>query len=833
MTAAMEESGSVRIAEIAIDQTAYHFDKLYTYRIPDTLGGPLRGCRVLIPFGGGDRRRQGIVMAVDERPASACGQLKPVLAVLDDQPLLDEEMLTLAVWMKERTFCTLFEAVRAMLPAGLTLRVKVTYRVNPDVTEDTLTALSAEEKRILDRVRERCARGGSGADREKLLLELGLDANSPVLKRLEKRRVLLRDEDALRVAGDATVRMANLAVSPEDLAEYIGSKACTPKQKAVLSLLEQTGSASLKELCYFAGVTAAVPAALEKKGLIAYMDQEVLRSPNTAAADPEVRSTRLNPEQQAAYEGLLQRYRSGEAACALLYGVTGSGKTQIYMNLIDRVLEEGRQVLVMVPEISLTPQALGLFISRYGRRVAVLHSGLSMGERMDEWKRIKRGDACIVVGTRSAVFAPCSRLGLIVMDEEQEHTYKSESSPRYHARDVAKFRCARHKALLLLTSATPSIETFYAAQTGRYSLHTVLSRYGETCLPQVDIVDMREEEDDRAIFSKPLQTEIRSCLDSGRQVILLLNRRGYNTFVSCRACGHVLTCPSCSISMTYHRANGLLVCHYCGHMQEPVTVCPECGSDRVRYSGLGTQRAEQELMELFPDAAVLRMDTDTTMSRFAYEKKFQEFSEGKYAILIGTQMVAKGLDFPHVGLVGVLSADQSLYGDDFRCFESTFSLLTQVIGRAGRRDVPGRAVIQTYTPENYVIHLAAQQDYTGFYQMEIGARKMMKYPPFADLCLFGFVGMKEDLVREAAQRFLRLLKETVTSAYPHLPVIALDPTPAVVSKAAGKFRYKILMKTVNTIPMRKMVGELLCRFQQAPENKTVTLFADINPAGML
>lgn len=831
MPALIPESGPVRTAAIAVEQTAYHFDKLYTYTIPDALGGLERGCRVLIPFGGGDRRRQGMVMALGE--AAPGEKLKPVVSVLDEQPLLNDEMLALAGWLKERTFCTFFEAVRAMLPAGLTMRIRVAYRVNPDVPDETLDALSAEEKCLLDRVRTRCSRDANGADRDKLLSDLGLARDSGLPERLLKKGVLVRDEGALRVAGDATVRMVRLAVSGEELADYLAGKACTPKQKAVLSVLEQTGTASLKELCYFTGVTPAVPAALEKKGLLTYIDQEILRSPNAAEETPEIRSTALNPEQQAAFDGLLARYRSGEASCSLLYGVTGSGKTQVYMNLIDRVIADGRQVLVMVPEISLTPQAMNLFIRRYGRRVAVLHSGLSMGERMDEWKRIRRGEASIVVGTRSAVFAPCSDIGLIVMDEEQEHTYKSESAPRYHARDVAKFRCARHKALLLLTSATPSVESFYAAQTGRYSLHTMLSRYGDVCLPTVKIVDMREEEDDRAVFSKPLQAEIRACLDSGRQAILLLNRRGYNTFVSCRACGHVMTCPSCSISMTYHRANGLLVCHYCGHMQEPVSVCPECGSDRVRYSGLGTQRAEQELMELFPDAAVLRMDTDTTMSRFAYEKKFKEFSQGNYQILIGTQMVAKGLDFPLVGLVGVLSADQSLYGDDFRCFESTFSLLTQVIGRAGRRELPGRAVIQTYTPENYVIHLAAKQDYIGFYEMEIGARKMMKYPPFADLCLFGFVGQEEERVRKAAHRFLDRLRETVTKEYTALPVIALDPTPAAVSKAAGKFRYKILMKTVNTIHMRKMVGELLCRFQQDPANKAVTLFADINPAGML
>ncbi len=822
--------GIVRTVEIAVEQTAYHFDKLYTYILTDALGGLERGCRVLVPFGGGNRRRQGMVMAFGET-AEKKG-LKPILSILDERPLLNDEMLALAEWLKERTFCTLFEAVRCMLPAGLTMRVHIRYRIHPTATDKACEALSSEEKRMLDRVRARCKRDPNGVEREKLLQDLGLSRDSDLLERLQKKGFLLRDEEAFRVAGDATVRMVRLAVSEEEAAEYQNSKACTAKQKAVLSLLAQVGSASIKELCYFTGVTTAVPAALEKKGLLLYVDQEILRSPNTAEKNPEICSTPLNLEQQMAFDGLLERYRSGKASCALLYGVTGSGKTQVYMNLIDRVLEDGRQVLVLVPEISLTPQTLNLFISRYGRRVAVLHSGLSVGERMDEWKRIKRGDACIVVGTRSAVFAPCSNIGLIVMDEEQEHTYKSESSPRYHARDVAKFRCAWHKSLLLLTSATPSLESFYAARMGRYSLHTILNRFGDVQLPQVEVVDMRQE-DDRSIFSKPLQVEIHSCLDSGRQAILLLNRRGYNTFVSCRACGYVMTCPSCSISMTYHRANGLLVCHYCGHMQEPVSTCPECGSDRIRYSGLGTQRAEQELADLFPEAAVLRMDTDTTMSRFAYEKCFQDFSQGKYQILIGTQMVAKGLDFPHVGLVGVLSADQALYGDDFRCFETTFSLLTQVIGRAGRRELPGRAVIQTYTPENYVIDLAARQDYEGFFRMEIGARKMMKYPPFSDLCLFGFVGVNEDLVRQAAHRCLELLKETVTKDYSTLPVIVLDPTPAIVSKAAGKFRYKILMKTVNTIHMRKMVGDLLQQFQQLPESKSVTLFVDINPAGML
>ena len=440
-----------------------------------------------------------------------------------------------------------------------------------------------------------------------------------------------------------------------------------------------------------------------------------------------------------------------------------------------------------------------------------------------------------MVGTRSAVFAPCENLGLVILDEEQEHTYKSESSPRYHARDVAKYRCAQNGALLLLASATPSVESYHAAVSGRYTLHTLSSRYGAASLPEVEVVDMRAEPPavEGGALSLRLKEEIDNCLCHGEQAILLLNRRGYHTAVSCRQCGYVFTCPSCSVSLTYHRANGRMMCHYCGYSREPVSVCPECGSDKIRYAGLGTQRVEQELERLFPGESVLRMDTDTTMSRFAYERKFGDFAKGKYGLMIGTQMVAKGLDFPRVRLVGVLSADQSLYGGDFRCFETTFSLLTQVIGRAGRRDRPGKALIQTYTPENYVIELAARQDYPAFYETEIAARKMMKYPPYTDLCLFGFVGEKEESVRAACTRFLGMLREAATGRYAGIPLIALDPSPASVLKAAGKYRYKLLVKTVCHTRTREMIGSLLNAFSRAPENRGVSMFVDINPASML
>lgn len=817
-----------RVAKIAVEQTAFHFDKLYSYTIPASLEPVKKGCRVMIPFGGGNRKRQGLIVELDAE--AEVEKLKPICEVLDREPLLSEEMVDLALWIKERTFCTIFDVVRSMIPTGLYMRIRPVYRAAKQVPAEVLDDLDLEERRMFLLL----SSFEKGLDRDRLLTQLGLTDDNPMPERLLQMGLIERGDSAYRLAGDATIRMVRLAVEEENLEDTIRIKKCTDKQKAVLSLLQEVGCASVKELCYFVSVTPAVVTALEKKGILEYFEQEVLRSPYAQVGEMlPLADVQLNTEQQQAYEQLFALYQSGRAGCALLYGITGSGKTQVYMNLINQVVADGRQVLVLVPEISLTPQMMALFLEKYGRRVAVLHSGLSMGERMDEWKRINRGDAQIVVGTRSAVFAPFSNLGLVVMDEEQEHTYKSESSPRYHARDVAKFRCARHNALLLLTSATPSVESYHAAKSGRYTLCRITSRYGEAQLPQVEVVDLRTDSTEEGIIGTRLRDEITMCMQEGRQAILLLNRRGYNTFVSCRSCGHVMTCPSCSISMTYHRANHQLMCHYCGHMEDLVHTCPACGSDKIRYSGLGTQRVEQEVECLFPQASILRMDTDTTMSRFAYEQKFSQFAAGQYDIMIGTQMVAKGLDFPNVGLVGVLSADQALYGDDYRCFETTFSLLTQVIGRAGRRDTVGKAIIQTYTPENYVIELASNQDYTGFYETEIAARKMMRYPPFADICLFGFVGVKEEEVKAGTKRFLALLHQAVTGEYAGLPVIVLDPTPASVLRVAGKYRYKLMMKMVNTAKARKMIAQLLTAFNRDRANKDITAYADINPVSMM
>ena len=819
-----------REIKVAVEQTAFHFDKAYSYAVDASV--PIqRGCRVLVPFGRGDRCRQGIVVDVTDDAPEA--RVKRIAEVLDEEPLLSEELMELALWLHDRTFCTVFDAVRAMLPTGLYWNVKPVFLPVRPLPDGEAERMNDEQTAVYKLACSACERLPDGIPGDKLLRLAGLSGDGKLLDTMLRHGWLTRSDDAFRRHGDATRRMARLTVSPDALEDVLRDAKCSAKQRSVVSLLEAAGTASVKELCYLAGVTEAVVTALVKKGIVEIYDQEWLRTPSASVARTEEASAVLAPEQQTAFEELLARYREGAPACALLHGVTGSGKTQVYMNLIDRVIADDKQVIVLVPEIALTPQLTERFLRRYGKRVAVLHSGLSVGERMDEWKRIRRGEASIVVGTRSAVFAPVQKLGLIVIDEEQEHTYKSESTPRYHAREVAKFRSAKHGALLLLASATPSVESYHAAVSGRYSLHTLTKRYGEAVLPQVEVVDMRLQTDG-SLFSEALKRELNTCFEQGKQAILLLNRRGYQTFVSCRSCGKVVTCPSCSISMTYHRANNKLMCHYCGHMQPMTVRCPECGSEHVRYSGVGTQRVEEELLQLFPDIRVLRMDTDTTMSRFAYEEKFREFADGKYHVMIGTQMVAKGLDFPNVSLVGVLSADQALYAGDYRAYETTFSLLTQVIGRAGRRELPGKAIIQTTVPDHYIIGLASAQDYPSFYKIEIATRRQMKYPPFTELCVFGLSSMSESAARDAAARLLAVVQEVVgREAYHGLPLIALDPTPAAVARVAGKYRYKLLIKVGGTALSRRMIGDVLTQFAADPKNREVSVYADRNPVTIL
>ena len=816
----------VNIARVAVEKAAYHFDTEYSYRIPQSLLQSARaGCRVLVPFGTTSQKRQGVILSVETPQEAPAQRLKSLSAVLDPEPVLNAEGIRLVRFLKERTFCTLYEAARAVLPSGLGHRMIVTYAFVMDPPADFEAGAAAQA--VLDYLH---AKNGYVRE-EKILAETGADGT--VLAELCAAGLLSRNVDSVRKVSDMTVKSARL--SEAYLAGTLQLGRLTQKQQSVIELLAEVGSASVQEVCYFTGLTASVCAALEKKGVVELYSAEVYRNPYADAACVDTSPIELSEEQNAAYESLVQLYASGEGSASLLYGVTGSGKTKVYMKLIDRCLADGRNVILMVPEIALTPQMLQLFHARYGRDVAVFHSALSVGERLDEWKRVRRGEAHIAVGTRSAVFAPFENIGLIVMDEEQESAYKSESAPRYHARDVARFRCAQHGALLVLASATPSIETFAAAEKGRYHLAKLTKRYADALLPQVVTVDMTAERKsgNTTEISRTLQSALRETLDSGRQAILLMNRRGYHTFASCTACGHVVTCPSCSISMTYHRANERLMCHYCGYSVPFTSVCPACGEHAVQYSGFGTQRVEDELARLLPEARILRMDTDTTMSRFAHEDKLSSFSDGAYDILLGTQMVAKGLDFENVTLVGVISVDSLLFNDDYRALERTFSLLTQVVGRSGRGRYSGQAIIQTATPENDVLAMAARQDYEEFYRTEIGIRRMLIYPPYCDLCVVAFLGEDELLVRGASKAFLDMMTSLARDRYAAEKLIVLGPAPAKVFKVNDRYRYRLIIKCKNSSRFRAMIAELLCACGRDKRFQKLTTVADINPESIL
>ena len=802
------------IAKVAVENTVYSFDKEFSYKVPENLKSSCKaGVRVLVPFGRGNRKRQGIILSFCSGDSE---NLKSIISVLDDEPVLSEEMIKTAIFMKEHYFCTLYDAVKTMLPAGINYKVTTVYGAK-ELTDEQY--LNEEEQRIYNYLLSK--RKPVKSD---VILEAFGYTDTSLLDKMVTAGYLYKSDEAFRKVSDAVMKMT--AITPD---VDINSVRLTEKQKKILDLIAMTGGTSVKEVCYFTGVSTSVIDTLHKKGLIYFYDEEVFRIDNRKA-DSETPEIDLSDEQETACNSLYDEYQDSKPHISLLYGVTGSGKTSVFIKLIEKVIEDKKGIIVMVPEISLTPQFVSLFSKRFGDKIAVFHSALSLGERLDEYKRVKKGLAQIVIGTRSAVFAPFEKVGLIIMDEEQEYSYKSESSPRYHAREIAKFRCLQNNALLVLSSATPSIETYYYAKNGRYSLNVLSKRFGTAVLPEVVTADMNiETQNGNATgFSNVLLEGIENNLENGKQSIILLNRRGYNTFVTCRMCGDAVVCPNCSISMTYHSRNNRLMCHYCGHSIPYTDECPTCHSKSLRFGGTGTQKAEDTISEIFPDARILRMDADATSSKSSYEKMISAFANGEYDILIGTQMVAKGLNFPNVTLVGVLNTDQMLYADDYRSYERSFSLLTQVVGRSGRGNSKGMAVIQSYTPDNLIISMAAKQDYDTFYDTEINIRKGMLYPPFADICLIGFVGESQHLTLRAANAFLQSFIKLAKSEYPELPLRILGPSPALVVKVSNKFRYKLIVKCKNNREFRKLLSTLLIEFGNNKEYSNVTAYADMN-----
>ena len=744
---------------VAVSNATFHFDKLYTYAVmPDQQDTVKLGSMVLVPFGRGSRARMGVVLACDAEPESA--KLKYLFDVAPASACLTPELLRLVHFLKERTFCTYYEAVKAVIPYGA--------QYKPAVAADGVT---------------------------------------PVLQKQLTRHT----ENSYRLVG-------GLPPKPKPTAKQLAAVALLGGGPRTLNELEDKGisRAVLDNLC----AKGVLECSKVNKSIDLYSSIPLKNEPIT-----------LTQEQQAAYDALLPKLEDDAPHSALLYGVTGSGKTLVFLKLIARCLEQGRRALVLVPEISLTPQMILRLKSQFGRRVAVQHSALNHTERLLQWQMIQDGGADIVVGTRSAIFSPLENIGLIIIDEEQEHTYRSESAPRYSAHEVARQRAAENGALLLLASATPSTESFYAAQHGRTQLVRLTQRYGGNPLPKVQIVDMRAElaSGNPREISLAMEDAIRRNLDAGKQTILLLNRRGYQTMAQCEDCREVLKCTKCSVPMVYHKAAHKVLCHYCGSQMEPPTVCPTCGG-KLQYRGFGTQKAEEELAKLFPDARVLRMDQDSTAAKDAHEKLLARFANHEYDIMVGTQMVAKGLDFEDVTLVGVLGIDSLLFAQGFRAYENVFSLITQVVGRSGRARDPGFAIIQTTDPDNPVLNLAAAQDYDAFFEQEIAYRKLGLYPPFCGLCVIGFAGAKEIEVARAAARFAALLGQQAAKQ-PDLPLRVLGPTPGSIEKINDTYRYKLTIKCRNDRRFRDLVRSTLERYEQEKLPSKATVAVDLHSDG--
>ena len=743
------------VAKIAVSAAPYWIDKPYEYAVPDDLLGRVQpGIRVAVPFSAGNRRSEGIVLALSNK--AEYEKLKDISEVLDTEPVLTRQQIQLALFMRERFFCTVYDAVRAILPAGLWFD-------------------RAGRRRVSDKTVE-------------------------------------------------TIRLTVPAREALDIAEAMRKNA--PAQARILRELAPYGEMPLRELLLFKGCARTTVKKLISTGLAESIKREVFRIPEFSAGD-RLKIPVLNDEQQSAFEGLDMLASSGKAAVSLLEGVTGSGKTSVYIHLIDSVLKRGKSAILLVPEIALTPQMLYTFSSYFGDDIAVLHSSLSPGERYDEWKRLKTGRAHVAIGTRSAVFAPVDNLGILIIDEEQEDTYRSENNPRYDARDVAKYRCFKNSCLLVLGSATPDLVSRYCAESGRYSRFVLRRRYNEMKLPEVKIIDLKNElrRGNEGSISVPLRTELLENLERGEQSILFLNRRGAHKLVTCGECGFVYKCPHCSVSLTYHSVNRRLICHYCGYTRRVDEACPDCGGI-LKYIGAGTQLVEEELHSLFPGTEILRMDADVLSGSMTHEQVFERFRAENIPIMIGTQMVTKGLNFENVTLVGVLSADQSLYSGDFRAAERTFSLITQVIGRSGRGQKAGRAVIQTFTPSSEVIRQAARQDYDAFYQSEIILRKLQDSPPFSDLLSVTASGAEERAVVDACRfvknRLCFLLGQKEKTEF-------LGPTPLTVVRVNNRFRYRIIIKCRSDSAIRNAVSGVITECSTDKRFRGISFYADNDP----
>lgn len=824
------------IARVYLLDVPYAIDSPYDYFIPpDLRAAVLPGSFVAVPFGKGNRKQLALVTSLP--PQTDFDALKPISSSCAANFSLDREMLALCLYLKEQTLCTVGDAVRCLIPPAALSKLVEYFRPATDQIDLSVGSLSPADLFVFDYIRTRAAQSGA-VSLDALRAKFGAKVTSSIAALREKE--LISSCSEVRDAGSGKVVTVYTLARPQDeILALIHASKTTPKQKAVLELLLHAPQGMCAdEISALSQAGKSSLRTLTDKGILTATARQTTRNPYAVDKNPSPPSCIvLNEEQEAAYHALSDLFETGKAQAALLHGVTGSGKTSVMLRLIDQVRSAGRGVILLLPEIALTPQSLAIFCSRYGNDVAVIHSGLSAGERLDSFRRIRAGEANVVVGTRSAVFAPVRNLGLLIMDEEQEHTYKSDQNPKYHARDVARWRCANNHALLLLASATPSLESYQRATEGRYHLIRLCKRYGNATLPRVTVADMRKEAQGGNVT--PLGTllahEICQTYAKGEQSILFLNRRGYNHLVSCRACGEAIRCPSCSVAMNYHTKHGTyeegeLVCHWCGRRMQVPKVCPNCSSPHLVHVGYGTQRVEQELSELCPGARILRMDADTTATKFAHDRILTQFRQGEADILLGTQMVTKGHDFPGVTLVGVLLADASLYLDDYRANENTFSLLTQVIGRAGRGNKPGHAIIQTNNPDHEIIQMACRQDYESFFASEIKLRKLLVFPPFCDIVLMTLTCSDEKELLLCTPLLPKEIIRAVHMEFSDVAVIVYGPFEAPVYRVDGKYRMRLVVKCRLNRRSRELFDHLLRWF--GADRKKTTLSIDFNPSGI-
>ena len=803
------------IADVYVLSLPAYTEGKYSYAVPASLIPEARiGAFAAVPFGAGNRLTAALIADVYEKEAAAGISLKSLSYIYDGELSLSPEMYELCGFIAENTVSAFQDAVKTVFPTQLLGTIREYY----EKTDISPEGLNLKTELVYSAI---AAKGRVSA--AELTAGFGRAA-SKILRALTEDGFIRKTVDF-----DANTNVKEQVFYRLTGAEIPARR--SEKVRGALALLSE-GEKDKETLAEKTGVTKAQLDSLEAQGIIARSALPKYRNPYPAEATPAVAVSPLSGEQAAAVDTLSRLYATGQPQAALLFGVTGSGKSKVILEMCKKVIAEGRSVILLVPEIALTPQTIAVFSSVAKSRFAVIHSSLSAGERLDAWRRIKRGEVDLVIGTRSAVFAPLSNLGMIVLDEEQEHTYKSEQSPRYHARDVARFRAVKNNALLLLASATPSIESYYKAESGKYHLITLKERYGRAVLPEVIVADLRR--DPVALTGQSigsvLSGHIRETLDRKEQAILFLNRRGYNRYLSCPVCGKVLMCPFCDVSMTYHAhgGRGHLMCHYCGHTAPVPDVCPACGSPNFKYTGFGTQRIEDALSVKFPDAAVLRMDADTVSGKFSHDKILGAFRVHEADILLGTQMVTKGHDFRDVTLVGVILCDSSLYAEDFRAGERTFSLLTQVIGRAGRAEKPGRAVIQTYNPDHDVIRLASKQDYPAFYRGEIKMRRALTFPPFCDLALFSFSSPEEAALLSAVTKFSLSLREMLSKEeHKDVKILCFGPFEAPVYRVKNNYRMQLTAKCRLNKATKALLREVTFAF--AAKYPKISLTLDINP----